>query len=66
MDKHIANEFGIRRWYVQEDETLLNETGQAADGAPLRKLVIAACLANPCAHRQFTPDLGKTMPAPNS
>ena len=47
MDKHIANEFGIRRWYVQEDETLLNETGQAADGAPLRKLVIAACLANP-------------------
>jgi hypothetical protein len=61
MDKHIANEFGIRRWYVQEDETLLNETGQAADGAPLRKLVIAACLANPCAHRQFTPDLGDVV-----
>ena len=57
MDKHIANEFGIRRWYVQEDETLLNETGQAADGAPLRKLVIAACLANTYAHRQFTPEL---------
>ena len=47
MSQNIATEFGVRRWYTQEDEALVNESGEAADGAPLRKIVIAACLHNP-------------------
>jgi len=43
--------FHIRKWFLQIDDTLSGETGQAADGAPLRKIVIAACLHNPYAGR---------------
>lgn len=41
--------FHIRKWYLQFEDTLAGETGQPADGDPLRKFVIAACLHNPYA-----------------
>jgi len=43
--------FHIRKWYLQIEETLAGETGRPADGEPLRKIVIAACLHNPFAGR---------------
>lgn len=43
--------FHIRKWYTQVDESLANESGQLADGAPLRKFVLAAAVANPYAGR---------------
>lgn len=48
--------YHIRKWYVQVDESLANESGQLADGPPLRKLVLAAAIANPYAGR-FSSDL---------
>lgn len=48
--------FHIRKWYTQIDDTLANESGQLADGAPLRKIVIAAAIANPFAG-QYVQDL---------
>lgn len=41
--------FHIRKWYTQIDESLANESGQLADGPPLRKYVLAAAIANPYA-----------------
>ena len=61
MSQNIATEFGVRRWYTQEDEALVNESGEAADGEPQRKIVIAACLHNPYANKPFTPDLGDVV-----
>ena len=61
MRQNFAKEFGVRRWYSQEDETMLNESGKPADGEPLRKIVIAACLHNPYANKPFTPDLGDVV-----
>ena len=61
MSENIATEFGVRRWYTLEDETHVNESGNAADGPPLRKIVIAACLHNPYANSPFTPDLGDVV-----
>lgn len=43
--------YHIRKWYLQIEDTLAGETGQAADGAPLRKIVIAAAIHNPYAGR---------------
>jgi hypothetical protein len=43
--------FHIRKWYTQIDESLANESGRLADGAPLRKFVLAAAIANPYAGR---------------
>lgn len=39
----------IRKWYTQIEDTLANESGVAADGAPLRKIVIACAVHNPYA-----------------
>ena len=61
ISQNIATEFGVRRWYTQEDETLVNESGEAADGEPLRKIVIAACLHNPSANKPVPPDLGDVV-----
>jgi len=44
-------QYHIRKWYVQVDESLANESGQLADGPPLRKIVLAAAIANPYAGR---------------
>lgn len=43
--------FHIRKWFLQVEDTLAGETGKAADGAPLRKFVIAAAIHNPYAGR---------------
>ncbi|MGJ7530610.1 amino acid synthesis family protein [Variovorax sp. GB1P17] len=45
------NVFHIRKWYLQVDDTLAGESGMPADGEPLRKIVIAACIHNPFAGR---------------
>jgi len=43
--------YRIRKWYAFVEETLANETGQAADGSPVRKVAVAAVLENPYAGR---------------
>ena len=56
--------FHIRKWYLQIEDTLAGETGQPADGLPLRKIVIAACIHNPFAGR-FVEDLSSWIePSP--
>ena len=41
--------YHIRKWAVQIEDTLANETGEPADGEPLRKVIIAAVIRNPYA-----------------
>jgi hypothetical protein len=41
----------IRKWLLFSEEVLSNETGQPADGAPVRKLILACVLDNPYAGR---------------
>jgi hypothetical protein len=41
----------IRKWLSFSEEALANETGQGADGAPARKLILACVLENPYAGR---------------
>lgn len=48
--------YHIRKWYLQIEDTLAGETGQAADGAALRRIVVAAAIHNPFAGR-YEPDL---------
>lgn len=48
--------YHIRKWFQQYEETLANETGVLADGAPVKKYVIAAAIENPFAG-QFSDDL---------
>jgi hypothetical protein len=48
--------FHIRKWFLQIEDTLANESGEPADGPPLAKIVIAAALHNPFAGR-FEKDL---------
>ena len=56
--------YHIRKWFLQVDDTLATESGALADGAPLRKIVIAAALHNPFAGR-FEPDLSSFItPSP--
>lgn len=43
--------FHIRKWFLQIEDSLAGETGAPADGLPLRKFVIAACIHNPYAGR---------------
>jgi hypothetical protein len=54
-----ATNFGayhVRKWFTHVEEVLANETGQLADGHPVRRLVIAAAIHNPYAGR-FSHDL---------
>lgn len=60
--------FHIRKWFLQVEDNLAGETGAPADGAPLRKIVIAACIHNPYAGRyeqdlsawiEGSPELGR-------
>lgn len=48
--------YHIRKWYTQIDDTLANENGVLADGALLRKIVIAVAIHNPYAG-QFSQNL---------
>ncbi|GAA6140954.1 amino acid synthesis family protein [Hydrogenophaga sp. 5NK40-0174] len=43
--------YHIRKWFLQVEDSLAGETGAPADGEPLRKIVIAACIHNPYAGR---------------
>ncbi|MDF1747540.1 MAG: amino acid synthesis family protein [Alphaproteobacteria bacterium] len=54
--------YHIRKWYLQIEDTLANETGALADGEPVRKFVLAACLHNPFAG-QFVEDLSAVIDA---
>ena len=49
-------EYHIRSWLAFQQEILCNESGQAADGMPLRKFALACVLQNPYAGR-FSEDL---------
>ena len=49
-------DYRIRSWLTFSEEILANETGQAADGAPLRKLAVVCVLENPYAAK-FSQDL---------
>lgn len=60
--------FHIRKWFLQVEDSLAGETGAPADGEPLRKIVIAACIHNPYAGRyeqdlsawiERSPELGR-------
>jgi hypothetical protein len=53
----------IRKWYLQIEDTLANETGREADGNPLRKIVIAAAIRNPHAGTTFVDDLSDVVSA---
>jgi hypothetical protein len=54
----------IRSWLSFSEEILANESGQAADGAPVRKLAVVCVLANPYAGR-FSQDLSQLVgPSP--
>ena len=48
--------YKIRSWLTFSEEILANETGQPADGAPVRKLAVVCVLENPYAGR-FSQDL---------
>ncbi len=43
--------YQVRKWQLFAEEILANETGQAADGAPVRRIAVAAVLQNPYAGR---------------
>ena len=52
--------FHIRKWYLQVEETLAGETGKLETDRPLRKVMLAAAIANPYAG-SFTENLGQVI-----
>ena len=48
--------YHVRKWFTHVEEVLANETGQVADGPPMRRFVIGAAIHNPYAGR-FSHDL---------
>ena len=55
-------EFHVRKWYLQIEDTLANETGVLADGEPVRKIVIGAAVHNAFSG-QFVEDLSGAVRA---
>lgn len=53
--------FRVRRWHSYTEETLTNETGVAADGKPVRKMVLGAVIRNPYATGEFTRSLDEVV-----
>jgi hypothetical protein len=51
MKKANLHGYHVRKWFSFVEETLANETGRPADGAPVRKLVVGAVVQNPYAGR---------------
>ena len=45
----MTDGYEIRKWFTSSEETLMNETGVAADGENVWKFVIAAVITNPYA-----------------
>lgn len=62
MRTNNLGEFHIRKWYLQVEDTMANETGLLADGDPVRKIVIAAAIHNSHSGR-FVADLGGSIRA---
>ena len=62
MKKPNFSTFHIRKWYLQVEDTLAGVTGAPADGEPLRKIVIAACIHNPFSGK-FVEDLSSWIDA---
>jgi len=55
------NDYHIRKWYFQIDDTHANETGILADGGRIvRKIVVAAAIQNPYSGK-FSKDLSKIV-----
>lgn len=54
------NGYHVRKWYLHDEEVLANETGQHADGRPVRRLVVAAAIHNPYAGT-FSADLSRIV-----
>jgi hypothetical protein len=52
--------YHIRKWYTHVEDVLATETGQPADGRPVRRIVIAAVAHNPYAGR-YSEDLGEVV-----
>lgn len=52
--------YHIRKWFTHVEDVLANETGQLADGPPVRRVVIAAAIHNPYAGR-FSTDLSEIV-----
>jgi len=48
--------YHVRKWFTHVEDVLANETGQAADGPAVRRIVVAAAVHNPYAGR-FSEDL---------
>jgi hypothetical protein len=57
----LSAPFSIRRWTTYEEEILTTESHHPADGHPIRKIVIGACILNPFANGSFTPDLSPVV-----
>ena len=55
-------EFHVRKWYLQIEDTLANESGVLADGEPVRKIVIGAAIHNAFSGR-FVEDLNGAVQA---
>jgi hypothetical protein len=53
-------QYRIRKWFTHVEDVLTNETGQPADGPPVRRIVIAAAVANPYAGR-FSEELDEIV-----
>jgi hypothetical protein len=64
MSTRAANfgTFHIRKWFSQVEEIWAGETGAPADGDPLFKFMIGACIHNPYAG-QYVEDLGAWIEA---
>ena len=55
------NDYHIRKWYIQIEDTHANETGVLADGGKsVRKIVVAAAIQNPYSGK-FSKDLSKII-----
>ena len=55
-------EFHVRKWYLQIEDTLANESGVLADGEPVRKIVVGAAIHNAFSGR-FVQDLDSAVRA---
>jgi len=52
--------YHVRKWLALVEETLANETGEFADGAPVRKMLLGAVIKNPYAGK-FSANLGRLV-----
>lgn len=64
QQRGIDAPYQIRKWYSQIEESIANEFGIKADGAPLRKFVVAAAILNPYAGT-YSAELDEIVAASN-